>query len=96
MQEEEGPAYARVILERNGYSKEDVERICYLIGHHHTYSDIDGMDYRILVEADFLVNAFEENMKKEVIRNVAEKIFRTKTGRSLMCLNFGIYVSEEK
>ncbi len=96
MQEEEGPLYARAILERNGYSKADTDRICYLIGHHHTYSNIDGIDYRILVEADFLVNAFEENMKAEVIRNVAEKIFRTKTGRSLMCLNFGIYIAEEK
>ena len=32
------------------------ERVAYLIGHHHTYDKIEGMDYQILVEADFLVN----------------------------------------
>ena len=37
------------------------ERICYLIGHHHTYDKIDGTDYQILVDADFLVNLYEED-----------------------------------
>ncbi len=36
------------------------ERVQYLIAHHHTYGNIDEMDYQILVEADFLVNIMEE------------------------------------
>ena len=51
-----------------------------LIGHHHTYDQIDGIDYQILVEADFLVNLAEEQSSKETIESVKNKIFKTKTG----------------
>lgn len=90
LQEEEGPVFAKEILERNGYSKEETDRICYLIGHHHTYTDVDGIDYRILIEADFLVNAFEEFSSKEAILKMKEKIFRTKSGKRLLEQNFGL------
>lgn len=53
----------------------------YLVGHHHTYKDIDGLDYQILVEADFLVNYFENGLDKEHIKKSAEKIFKTETGK---------------
>ena len=36
LQEQEGPAYARPILEEAGLPPEDVDRICYLVRHHHT------------------------------------------------------------
>ena len=55
-QELEGPAPARHILSSLGYDEGRIDRICYLIAHHHTYDGIDGMDYQILLEADFLVN----------------------------------------
>ena len=41
------------------------ERVQYLIGRHHTYNDIDGIDYQILVEADFLVNMYEDSLSKK-------------------------------
>ena len=47
IQEQEGPAIAQRILSKLGYSAKDVERICYLVGHHHTYTDIDGLDYQM-------------------------------------------------
>ena len=62
---------------------EDIERICYLVGHHHTYSNIDGIDYQILVEADFLVNFYEDNLAKDAIDNALQKIFRTEAGKTL-------------
>ena len=52
--------------------------------HHHTYSKVDGIDYRILIEADFLVNAHEDNLSIEAVRSAKEKIFRTKTGIALL------------
>lgn len=79
-QELEGPALGKEMLEGLGYAKEFIDRVCFLIGHHHTYDQIDGMDYQILVEADFLVNLSEENSKLETIQTVKEKIFRTKAG----------------
>lgn len=79
-QELEGPPAARQMLSGLGYKPEFIERVCYLIAHHHTYNNIEGMDYQILVEADFLVNISEDNMQKEQIKSVREKIFKTKTG----------------
>lgn len=83
-QEIEGPAEAEKMLTRLGYDKARMERVCYLIGHHHTYDHIDGMDYQILVEADFLVNLAEEHAKEETICSVRDKIFRTGTGKFML------------
>lgn len=80
-QEKEGPAQARALLQKLQYPEKVIERVAYLVGHHHTYRDIQGLDYQILVEADFLVNIFEEEMAKEEILSVRERIFRTASGR---------------
>ena len=60
-----------------------IRRVKYLIAHHHTYDNIDGIDYQILVEADFLVNFLEDNVPKENIRKVYETIFKTETGKQM-------------
>lgn len=83
-QEKEGPAIAKPLLFSLGYSEPVIERVCYLIGHHHTYQAIEGLDYQILVEADFLVNIYEESMSTSAIQNIAMKIFKTKTGKNLL------------
>lgn len=79
-QEQEGPAIAEPMLRACGYEEEMIDRVLFLIAHHHTYNQIDGIDYQILVEADFLVNLFEDNSNRQVAENVKENIFRTKTG----------------
>ena len=90
IQEQEGPAVARKILSDLGYEAEAVERICYLVGHHHTYTNIDGLDYQILVEADFIVNFYEDDLSKEPIAHTVAKIFRTASGKKLASTMFGI------
>ena len=82
-QEELGPGAAETMLRRMGCSDELVHRVSYLVGHHHTYTDIDGIDYRILVESDFLVNIYEDGLSKEAARAAYDNIFRTETGRKL-------------
>lgn len=85
LQEQEGPAEARRLLQTvGGYTERQIERICWLVGHHHTYHDIDGMDYQILIEADFLVNLYEDNLSLETARQVEESIFKTATGKRLL------------
>ncbi|MBE5811621.1 MAG: HD domain-containing protein [Clostridiales bacterium] len=85
MQEEEGPAHARAMLEKAGCESDRlIERVCWLIAHHHTYDGFEGLDYRILIEADYLVNAYENNASREAIRNMREKIFRTDMGKYLL------------
>ena len=79
-QEEEGPPVARPMLEALGFAPALVDRVCYLIGHHHSYAAIDGPDYQILVEADFLVNIYGHSMEKSAIEPVKRKIFKTAAG----------------
>lgn len=83
LQEKEGPAIAGDLLSSLNYESKVIERVCYLVGHHHTYSHIDGMDYQILIEADFLVNFYEDNSSAETIRAVFDKIFNTVSGRNI-------------
>lgn len=55
-----------------------------MIAHHHTYTDVDGIDYRILLEADFLVNAFEDSVSIESIQHAKESFFETETGKHIL------------
>ncbi|NYC21025.1 hypothetical protein [Clostridium beijerinckii] len=48
------------------------------------------MDYQILVEADYIVNADESNYSKGNINNAIEKIFKTATGISLLKSIYGV------
>lgn len=89
MQEEEGPQHARAMLCEMGVEGAKIERVCYLIAHHHTYTNVDGLDYRILLEADFLVNIFEGSMKKEAREAAFANVFRTDAGKRLFDAMFG-------
>lgn len=79
-QEKEGPAVAEPMLLALGYDEAVIDRVLFLIAHHHTYNEIEGLDYQILVEADFLVNLFEDGSSRETAEKVQKNIFRTKTG----------------
>ena len=83
-QELEGPIVAKEMLTKLNFSKDILDRVCFLIGHHHTYSNIEGIDYQILVEADFLVNIFEDEINKDSIKSIKEKIFKTKSGIKIL------------
>ena len=83
LQEKEGPAIAERLLGELGFDRDVSDRVQYLIAHHHTYHNIDGLDYQILVEADFLVNLFEDNLSKEAVLNAYQNIFKTATGKRI-------------
>ena len=77
-QEELGPDEARKLLQEvGGFTDAQTERICWLIGHHHTYSNVTSADHRILLEADFLVNSFEDHIAPNGIVTFREKVFRS-------------------
>ena len=90
LQEKEGPALAKELLERLGYEQEVINRICYLVGHHHTYTNIDGVDYQILVEADFLVNLYEDEVSSDAVRKAYQNLFKTESGRKICRNMFGL------
>ncbi|MBC8061515.1 MAG: HD domain-containing protein [Clostridiaceae bacterium] len=79
-QELEGPSIALNLLKEFNLKPGILERISFLIGNHHSYDKINGIDFQILVEADFLVNIFEDNYTANQIDAVKNKYFKTQTG----------------
>lgn len=83
-QELEGPAIAKNLLSETKLNPEIVDRICFIIGNHHSYQKIDGRDFQILVEADFLVNIYEDEISIDSIGQIREYYFKTTTGISML------------
>lgn len=90
LQEKEGPAEAEKLLAALGYEEDVIRRVSYLVGHHHTYKDVDGPDYQILLEADFLVNLYEDGLDKKAAQHAYDHIFRTETGKRIGREMFGL------
>ena len=87
-QEEEGGPLVRSFLADAGLSAEQVDRVAYLVSHHHTYTDIDGIDYQILIEADYIVNASESGYSPENRKNFLEEHMKTESGKRLLRSTF--------
>jgi hypothetical protein len=83
LQEKEGPAIAEKLLKELQFEENVIKRVKYLIAHHHTYDAIDGIDYQILVEADFLVNILEDGLAKEAALQAYHNIFKTESGKNI-------------
>lgn len=90
-QEQEGPPIAKDILKRLNIPEDIIHRVCYIIGNHHTYSKVDGIDFQIIVEADFLVNIFEDEMGREAVESIRDRVFKTEIGKQLL---EGMYLSK--
>ena len=90
LQEKEGPAIAKELLAKLGFEDDISERVQYLIAHHHTYNNIDAIDYQILVEADFLVNIMEDSLTKEAALQAYNRIFKTECGKKICREMFGL------
>lgn len=90
-QELEGPPEARKLMEKlGGYTPEQTERVCFLIAHHHTYENVQGIDWQILLEADFLVNAFEDHLSENAVKTFESNVFKTATGKHLLHTMFAL------
>ena len=83
-QEEEGVPMVREFLKDSELTAEEIDRVAFLIGHHHTFTGIDGIDWQILLEADYLANATENNYNEQNIRNFLDKVAKTASGRRLI------------
>jgi hypothetical protein len=83
LQEQEGPKVAEPILQKLNLDPTIITRVLYLIAHHHTYNAIDGIDYQILIEADFLVNLYENNATIKASSAAYNNIFKTKSGKEI-------------
>ena len=84
-QEIEGPPIARKILENYNLDGKTVEHICKIIANHHSARDIDTLEFRIVWDADWLVNMYEEfpAVIGEELQRHMNKILKTSKGRLL-------------
>ena len=87
-QEKEGPPVAREILTSLDFEPETVDRVCFIISKHHTFTAVDGIDFQLLVEADFLVNSSEDHMNDNQITHFAKNIFKSESGFMYLKLLF--------
>lgn len=83
-QELESPPLVEKFFEGMPVERRTAERISWLVAHHHTYTNVEGLDYRILLEADFLVNAGEGGLSRAAIETMRQNVFRTETGIRLL------------
>ena len=80
--------YGNSFLADAGLPGDQVDRVAYLVSHHHTYTDIDGIDYQILIEADYIVNASESGYSPENRKNFLEEHMKTESGKRLLRSTF--------
>lgn len=89
MQELEGKVLTENFLNNFKLPAETAQRIIWLVSHHHTYSDIERIEHRILLEADFLVNAEEAGYNHEQIAAAKRAFFHTKAGIKILDSIYG-------
>jgi HD superfamily phosphodiesterase len=84
-QEEEGPPIAREILARLSASREIIDEVCDIVGHHHHPRAEESLNFKIVYDADLIVNLEEEEkpLDKEKLALIIEKSFLTDSGRKL-------------
>ncbi len=83
-QEAEGPPIARAILQELGFKESQIEEICQIIAHHHSPGEIDTRNFKILYDADWLVNLRDEYdiTDREKLAGIIERVFLTGSGRA--------------
>ena len=83
-QEAESAALLAEFFQGEDMAGDVKNRVVYLVSHYHTPALIDDVDFQILIEADYLVNASEHGFSKEKIKEFGNAWFRTETGRKLL------------
>lgn len=89
LQEAEGMPMAEKLLSKLGFGADFIAKVVWLVGHHHTLSDVNTPEHRILLEADYLVNADEAGHSEAQLRSAEKSIFRTATGTALLKSIYG-------
>lgn len=84
-QHREGPPVARELLTELKAEPELIEEVCDIIGHHHTPRDAETTNFKVLYDADLIVNLDEKYQEQaptgEKLESVLNKAFLTPSGR---------------
>jgi putative nucleotidyltransferase with HDIG domain len=81
-QEIEGPPIAREILKQYELDAEAIQHICKIIANHHSSKNIDTTEFRIVLDADLLVNISEElpDVSEDKLQKIIDNKFKTHEG----------------
>ncbi len=84
-QEMEGPPIAERILKEIGVDVETMDHVLEIIGSHHSARGVDTPEFRVLWDADWLVNLPEEypELSADERLKKIDKIMRTDAGRRI-------------
>ena len=85
LQEKEGPPIARKILKELEVDGKIIDEVCDIIASHHSPGEIDTLNFKIIWDADWLVNLGDEyNIEdKKKLEKLINKIFSTKSGNKI-------------
>ncbi len=87
LQEQEGPAVAREILEKLDAAGPLIDEVCDIIGHHHHPREEETTNFKVLFDADLIVNLEEKQRRAPIdaaqLQQVIETGFLTLSGREL-------------
>jgi DNA-directed RNA polymerase subunit RPC12/RpoP len=85
LQEKEGPEIAKKILFRVGLGVQATAEICDIIAHHHSPGSLDTQNFKVLYDADMLVNLEEtiEGKDEEEKKRIIGRAFLTPAGREI-------------
>ena len=89
-QEAEGVPLVKAFLSNMGMKVEQIDRVAFLVGHHHTLHNIEGIDYQVLVEADYIANATENGYSRQNADTFLRKIMKTESGIRILKEIYGI------
>lgn len=84
-QQIEGPPIAENILRRIGFPEEKIAEVLEIIAHHHTPGVVNTNNFKIVYDADWLVNLGDEHdiSDKSRVEVLINRVFLTETGRKL-------------
>ncbi len=84
-QEEEGPPIARRILAGLGFAPRQIEEICEIIAHHHSPGKINTRNFKILYDADWLVNLRDEYdvQDRKKLAEIINRVLLTESGKAI-------------
>lgn len=84
-QEIEGPPIARSIMEKYNLPKDFIDEVCEIIGNHHSPGKVNSINFKIVYDADCLVNFGDRIREKgqKYVDKLVDKVFLTTTGGNI-------------
>jgi len=96
-QELEGPPIAKRIMENLGMDEATIEHVVRIVGSHHSAGEIDTLEFRIVWDADQLVNLAEKLSRcdHDELKSIIEATFKTETGKNTVYKLFARHSPQE-